>query len=169
MFYLYNGGEVFMEFFSLRKRIWWSVSILVFLFVMFFFVFQFFYAFYHVVGTSMEPALIDGEIYLVNKKPSSIQRGDIVVFHSSKQELDFIKRVVALPGEEIEIRNGRVYINGALLSESYVNSFPEIADVEPMKVPLDHYYVLGDERLKSFDSRQLGPISRSDIIGILEP
>jgi signal peptidase I len=78
---------------------------------------------------------------------------------------DFIKRVVALPGETIEVRGGVVYINGLRLVEPYLPSGAFTADLAPTTVPARHLYVLGDHRVNSADSRFFGPISQSSIVG----
>lgn len=158
-----------MEFISSKKRLVIILGTTFLLVIVLFSIYLSFYTFYQVDGNSMEPALKNGDIYTVHKNYSSIRRGDIVVFHSKQQKLDFIKRVIALPGETIEIRENRVYIDGAILAEPYISKYPDIRDIEPIKIPENSYYVLGDERLHSFDSRQLGPISQVDIIGILKP
>ncbi|SEM68464.1 signal peptidase I [Lihuaxuella thermophila] len=151
-----------------RKQILICVGILTGLVVLYM-IWNSFYAFYQAEGKSMEPALKEHEIYLVDKTPETIQRGDIIVFRSPKHRYDFIKRVIALPNETIEIKDNRVYINGQLLHEPYLSRFPDIQDVGPVTVPDNHYYVLGDERVSSFDSRHMGAIPYEQIIGILQP
>src|SRR5579871_5066931 len=123
-----------------------------------------------VEGGSMEPGLQDQERIFINKlayKLDDIQRGDIVVFRYPRdQRKSFIKRVIGLPGDRVRVFDGRVYLNGRLTSESYVpqdyldsRSYPEV------KVPADSYYVLGDHRSMSNDSRDFGPVQRSYIYG----
>ncbi|TCS92836.1 signal peptidase I [Hazenella coriacea] len=158
-----------MELITSKKRLWIMIGIACSIVILLFWIYSFFYTFYQVDGNSMEPALKNGEVYTVHKNYSTIHRGDIVVFHSSQEKMDFIKRVIALPGETIEIRDHRVYINGTVLPEPYIAKYPEIKDIEPTKIPENSYYVLGDERLYSFDSRQLGPISQADLIGMIKP
>src|SRR5579864_594241 len=123
-----------------------------------------------VEGGSMEPGLQDQERIFINKlayKLDDIQRGDIVVFRYPRdQRKSFIKRVIGLPGDRVRVFDGRVYLNGRLTSEPYVpqdyldsRSYPEV------KVPADSYYVLGDHRSMSNDSRDFGPVQRSYIYG----
>lgn len=123
-----------------------------------------------VEGGSMEPGLQDQERIFINKlayKLEDIQRGDIVVFRYPRDpRKSFIKRVIGLPGDRVRVSDGRVYLNGQLTSEPYVpeeyldsRSYPEI------KVPADTYYVLGDHRSMSNDSRDFGPVARSFIYG----
>ncbi|HEY6252731.1 MAG TPA: signal peptidase I [Candidatus Angelobacter sp.] len=123
-----------------------------------------------VEGGSMEPGLQDQERIFINKlayKLEDIQRGDIVVFRYPRDtHKSFIKRVVGLPGDRVRVFDGRVYLNGRLTSEPYVpevyldsRSYPEV------KVPAGSYYVLGDHRSMSNDSRDFGPVARNFIYG----
>jgi len=123
-----------------------------------------------VEGGSMEPSLHDQERIFINKlayRLEDIQRGDIVVFHYPRDpSKSFIKRVVGLPGDRVRVFGGHVYLNGKLTPEPYVpeeyldsRAFPEV------KVPADTYYVLGDHRSMSDDSRDFGPVQRSFIYG----
>lgn len=123
-----------------------------------------------VEGTSMAPALLDQERVLINKfiyRSEPIARGDIIVFHYPRDpSKSFIKRVVGLPGETVEIRAGRVYINGAELPEPYSpESSGDVVSHGPVKVAPEHYYVLGDHRATSNDSRTWGPVHRRYIYG----
>jgi signal peptidase I len=121
-----------------------------------------------VEGSSMEPALVDGQRLLVNKlayKFSSPQRGDIVVFHAPHEPgKDFIKRIIGLPGEKVEVRDGRVYINDQLLEESYL---PRTGGYSwgPRVVGPDEYFVLGDNRGNSSDSHSWGMLPAKLIVG----
>jgi len=123
-----------------------------------------------VEGTSMMPSLEDQERIFVNKlvyRLEPIQRGDIVVFRYPRDpSKSFIKRVVGLAGDHVQIEAGRVYVNGKRLEEDYVpqvyedlRSYPEIV------VPPDCYFVLGDHRSLSNDSRDFGPVNQSYIYG----
>jgi signal peptidase I len=123
-----------------------------------------------VEGGSMEPELQDQERIFINKlayRLESIQRGDIVVFSYPRDpRKSFIKRVIALPGDRVRVYDGKVYLNGRLTPEPYVpeeyldsRSYPEV------RVPADSYFVLGDHRSMSNDSRDFGPVPRSDIYG----
>ncbi len=133
------------------------------------FVFNSYYTFYRVNGSSMEPALKDGEIYLVSKGKKSINRGDIIVFRVENEEPPYIKRVIALPGEKVAIFDNTVFINGRMLSEPYVQPpYLDIQDVEEITVPEGHYYVLGDDRVESRDTRHFGPVPQENIIGTIQ-
>lgn len=123
-----------------------------------------------VEGTSMQPRLSDQERIFVNKfvyHVSEIDRGDIVVFWYPKDpSKSFIKRVIGLPGDDIEIRAGVVYINGNELEEPYVP--PDYFDycfLGPETIPPDSYFVLGDHRNSSNDSRNWGTVPAGNIFG----
>jgi signal peptidase I len=122
-----------------------------------------------VVGPSMEPTLHDAERLFVNKVSYRLHapnRLDIVVFgYPRDPQRDFIKRIIGLPGDTIEMRDGRVYINGEFLEESYV-AFPDHhSTTGPIEVPLEHVFVLGDNRRNSEDSRYFGPVPLENIRG----
>ncbi len=123
-----------------------------------------------VEGTSMTPLLSDQERIFINKfvyRFEPIERGDVVVFwYPLDRSKSFIKRVVGLPGESVEIRGGRVYVDGKRLPEPYVP--PQYADVStygPVRVPPDEYFVMGDHRSSSNDSRVFGPVPNRFIYG----
>lgn len=121
-------------------------------------------------GNSMAPLLSDHESIFINKivyHLDPIQRGDVVVFdYPLDGTKSFIKRIVALPGETVEIRQGLVYVNGNWLPEPYVPSqFVDLSDFGPMQVPSDSYFVMGDHRSSSNDSRVFGTVARRLIHG----
>jgi signal peptidase I len=123
-----------------------------------------------VEGTSMAPLLSDQERIFINKfvyRFSSIDRGDVVVFwYPLDRSKSFIKRVVGLPGESIEIRHGAVYVNGNLVPEPYVPpQYADITDYGPFRVPNGSYFVMGDHRISSNDSRVFGPVASQFIYG----
>jgi signal peptidase I len=121
----------------------------------------------------MVPTLKVGDRVLVNKLSYDLhdpRRGDIVVFHAPKSAQtadikDLVKRIVGLPGETIEGKSGRVYINGRLLSEPYLPAGVRSRDFGPVKVPPDAYFMLGDNRQFSKDSIYFGAIKRDKLIG----
>lgn len=125
-----------------------------------------------VEGNSMEPNFVDRQWLLVNKlayRWSLPERGDVVVFHAPELPgQDFIKRVVGLPGEEVAIRQGRVYIDGRLLAEPWGPRFDD-EDFGPLTVPAGSVFVLGDHRRVSNDSRRWegtgAALSQEAIIG----
>ena len=123
-----------------------------------------------VEGTSMLPRLEDRDRLFINKfvyHISAIERGDVVVFRYPRDpEKSYIKRVIALPGDTLSIDHGHVYVNGNLLHEPYVP--PEYRDNRSqaeMVIPADHYFMMGDHRSISSDSRDFGPVDRSLIYG----
>lgn len=135
-----------------------------------FFIILFIYQPVKVEGGSMEPGLEDQERIFINKlvyRFESIERGDIVVFRYPRDtRKSFIKRVIGLPGDRINISYGHVYVNGQLLPESYVPSDYLDARSNPeMVVPPNAYFVLGDHRSMSNDSRDFGPVMRGYIYG----
>ena len=125
-----------------------------------------------VEGTSMMPGLTDQERIFVNKyeyklSPNNIHRGDLIVFHYPKNPREsYIKRVVGLPGDKVEMRDGVVYVNSEELNEPYV--LPGYRGHDYMQaevVPPDDYFVLGDHRDSSSDSRSWGFVDRPKIYG----
>jgi len=117
-------------------------------------------------GTSMEPSLHNEEYVLVDKVTyllSPPQRGDVVVFYRDGDPKDYIKRVVGLPGETVEVSNGSVYIDGLPLAEPYVTPFGGASPARRLGV--DEYFVMGDNRGNSQDSRIFGPIRRDNMVG----
>jgi signal peptidase I len=123
-----------------------------------------------VEGTSMAPLLSDNERIFINKfvyRFEPIERGDVVVFwYPLDRSKSFIKRVVGLPGETVEIRQGRVYVNGNRLDESYVPAqYADPSSYGVIKVPADEYFVLGDHRVSSNDSRVFGTVPNRYIYG----
>ena len=123
-----------------------------------------------VEGTSMLPRLEDRDRLFINKfvyRISAIERGDVVVFHYPRDpEKSYIKRVIALPGDKLRIDHGNVWVNGKRLNEPYVpEEFQDTRSVAEMKIPPGTYYMMGDHRSISSDSREFGPVERSLIYG----
>src|SRR5450432_157419 len=123
-----------------------------------------------VEGTSMATLLSDQERIFINKfvyRFEPIDRGDVVVFwYPLDRSKSFIKRVVGLPGETVEIRQGMVYVNGVQLPEPYVPpQYEDLTDFGPLRVPLDNYFVMGDHRISSNDSRVFGTVASHYIYG----
>jgi len=123
---------------------------------------------FRVDGESMEPGLHTDEFVIVDKMSylfQSPQRGDVIVFHypldTSK---DFIKRIIGLPGDTIRITGSSVIVDGQTLHEPYI-SLPFNFENKTLKLGLDQFFVMGDNRDNSLDSRSWGPLGRSYIIG----
>lgn len=115
-----------------------------------------------VKGTSMYPTLAGEEIMLLNKL-GNIDRFDIVVIELEEEDDELIKRVVALPGETIEIKNNAIYINDKKLDDPY--GLGETYSIDKVTLGEDEYYCLGDNRIISLDSRVFGKIKRNEIKG----
>ena len=125
-------------------------------------------------GDSMSPAIENGDIVLINRMiydASKPKRGDIIVFKPNGNEnaRSYIKRIIGLPGETVQIKKGRIYINGEKLKENYSISDMDEAGIAKEEVTLggDEYFVLGDNRKNSEDSRMadIGNVKRSEIEG----
>jgi signal peptidase I len=125
---------------------------------------------FKVEGESMFPNLHNGEYILVNKVDYMIhspQRGDIIVFkatNAGQPDKDFIKRVIGLPGETVEVKNNAVYINGTALKEPYEDQPPDYT-FPKTTIPPNDYFVLGDNRNNSQDSHIWKWLQRKYIIG----
>jgi signal peptidase I len=123
-----------------------------------------------VEGTSMLPRLEDRDRLFINKfvyHIAAVERGDIVVFHYPRDpEKSYIKRVIALPGDRLRIIRGVVWLNGRPLSEDYVpEEYRDTRSMSEMIVPQDFYFMMGDHRSISSDSREFGPVARNLIYG----
>ena len=123
---------------------------------------------FRIEGYSMEPNFHDGQFLLVNKIVYMLhapERGDVIVFvPPTSSSRDFIKRVIGLPGDRVEVINGKVYINGEMLDEPYPLN-PASYSAGAVTVPPDEYFVLGDNRNNSSDSHSWGTVSVKKIIG----
>lgn len=120
-----------------------------------------------VFNISMEPTLVQGEILMVNKlqyKFSDIRHGDIITFHFPLDpERDYVKRVIGLPGDEVRIINGSVFVNRMELFEPYISASPEYEGT--WVVPQNNLFVLGDNRNPSADSHVWGFVPFENVIG----
>lgn len=125
-----------------------------------------------VEGTSMMPTLVDQERIFINKFSyrfgiDEIRRGDMIVFwYMQEPSKSYIKRVIGLPGDRVRIVHGDVYVNGERLEEDYVpEEYRDRHSLPEQTVPEGHYFVLGDHRSSSNDSRAWGPVPRANIYG----
>src|SRR6202140_5949763 len=130
----------------------------------------FFYQPVKVEGTSMTPLISDQERIFINNlvyRFEPIERGDVVVFwYPLDRSKSFIKRIVGLPEDTVEIRDGQVYVNGKLLAEPYVPAdAADFGTLSPVRVPKGEYFVMGDHRTSSTYSRIFGPVPRKFIYG----
>ena len=129
---------------------------------------------HEVIGNSMHPTYKNGEYLMANKITYRIrdpQRGDVIIFKHSETQ-DFIKRIIALPGDTVMLKDGQLYINGTLLDESsylndtvYTNGGDFLKEGESKTIPDGEYFVCGDNRPHSSDSRVFGSIEESNIKG----
>jgi len=134
------------------------------------FIIVFLYQPVKVEGTSMLPGLEDQERIFINKFVyhwGPVERGDIVVFHYPRDpSKSYIKRVIAVEGDRVRIDEGRVYVNGKLLNEPYVPSeYEDFRSYPQITVPAHSYFLLGDHRTSSSDSRDFGPVDQRYIYG----
>ncbi len=140
-------------------------------------IYLFFLQPHQVIGASMSPNFHDSEYLLTDKISYNFRlprRGEVIVFKAPADvEKDYIKRIIGLPGERMKIENGRVFINGELFDESNyladnvktLASGPTVENDVEYEIPADSYFVMGDNRGNSADSREFGAIKKSTIIG----
>lgn len=150
---------------DLIKKMWWIVIPI----LLAFFISRFLFQITFVVGDSMLPHFENGQ-QLIIAKPTiikNINRFDVVIPNHEGQEHYLIKRVIALPGETIQIIDGIIYINGEVLEENYGSEKIENPGIAILPITLNEneYFVLGDNRNNSSDSRNIGLITRDEIIG----
>jgi len=129
---------------------------------------------HEVVGNSMHPTYKNGEFLMANKityRVAEPKRGDVIIFKYS-DTADFIKRIIGVPGDEVMIKDGKIYVNGELLDESgyldqsvITNGGSYLHEGQTIKLKDDEYFVCGDNRTNSSDSRDFGPIKKTSIKG----
>jgi signal peptidase I len=160
--------------FEKRFRLVREVIETIVLTVLMFLVIRFAVQNFNVEGTSMEPRLHNGELILVDKWTYLFhppQRGDVIVFVAPPiPSEDFVKRIIGIPGDRITINNTVVTVNGVTLNETYVAKIDQGnpyygGNVQTWVVPANSYFVLGDDRIRSDDSRAWGFVPRKNIIG----
>ena len=128
-----------------------------------------------VKGASMEPTFQSGDYIFTSKityKFRPIKRGDVIVFKSPKNpDIDYIKRIIALPGDTLLVDNGTVYVNNNQVTENYISDVTNlwnggyIREGESVTIPEEDIFVMGDNRPRSSDSREFGPIPIDSVIG----
>jgi signal peptidase I len=153
-----------------RRILYYWIRDLFFSIIVSLFIILFVYQPVKVEGGSMEPGLEDQERIFINKlvyRLEAIGRGDIIVFRYPRDpSKNFIKRVIAIPGDRIRVTHGRVYLNGQLTREPYVPElYQDSISYAEITVPPDSYFVMGDHRTMSKDSRDFGPVARDLIYG----
>lgn len=126
-----------------------------------------------IIGVSMEPTLSNGDITILDKisyRFTNIKRKDIVSIYN-KDSKYIVKRIIGLPGEYIEYKDGILYVDGKIIEEPYLKKFEtsdfKLTDIGYNEIPQDMYFVLGDNRVESLDSRDIGIglINKKDILG----
>lgn len=165
-----------------KELLEWGQSILIIL--VFFLIYNYFFVVTTVYNTSMYPTLMEKDmIFMV--KVGEVSHGDIVsyrshltitardyeglnaiqkIFHKEGERKNLIKRVIAVPGDSIAIEDGKVFVNGMAIDEPYISSYTT-SYVEAQVVPQGKYFMMGDNRSFSSDSRDLGLVDEEDIIG----
>ena len=155
---------------SFTKSFFEYAKIILFALVISFFVRSYVISSTIVDGNSMNPTVQHGDRLIVNKiffLKDKITRGDIIDFYVPSVNKNYLKRVIGIEGDIVEIKDNRLYLNGEKLEENYVSTDETQPHVEVTRweVPEGHVFVLGDNRSNSRDSRDLGVISRKDIVG----
>lgn len=141
---------------------------------------SFFFSSYIVEGSSMMPTLEEGNMLIINKfdyQFNELARFDVIVFHANSNE-DYVKRIIGLPGDRISYEAGKLYVNGALVVEPFLESFGQTFEGNQITndftlleltgeetVPEGHLFVIGDNRLGSYDSRHFGFIKMDQVVG----
>jgi len=113
-------------------------------------------------GSAMSPTLNDGERWPIVPTVTRVERGDVIVFYYPRdQSKKFVKRVIGLPGERITIRRGEVSVDGKRLDETYVPATSRSAESLEVSVPTDAFFLMGDNRQNSSDSRHWGTVPKT--------
>ena len=132
-------------------------------------IFPFLFLVYRIGNTSMLPTVLPGDLLLIKLRPRSIHRGDVIIINPyGDQRPHQIKRVIGMPGDEILIDKGAIVVNNHLITETYLKGRPVTVfsdDSRKWILGKNDYFVMGDNRIISKDSRTQGPISEQQIIG----
>jgi signal peptidase I len=153
---------------------WESLEVLLVAFIPLFMTYQFLARPFMVLGASMEPTFQNGNylvVDIISYKFGTPERGDVVVFHyPGNRSLYYIKRIVGLPSDRVTILDGKILINGEAVKEEYLPPFvnTDAFSNTDFKLTDTQYFVLGDNRSASFDSRSWGPLEESDIVGVVK-
>ncbi len=162
-----------------KNEVWEWIKALAVAIALAFFIRTFLFAPFIVEGQSMESTLHNEEKLVVNKAIYYLQepkRGDIIVFHAEATR-DYIKRVIGVAGDTVEVKNDVLYINGKQVDEPYLaknrekikgQNIPLTEDFGPIVIPPGHIFVMGDNRLNSHDSRAIGPVDLKTVVGRAE-
>lgn len=152
-----------------------AIETVVMALAMFVIMYLFLFQPHQVRGNSMLPNFHDQEYLLTDKvsyKLGGPRRGDVIIFQAPKhEEYDYIKRIIGLPGETVSVKGGEVYVNDQLLQENYLPGELKtqgggfLKEGQNIPVPEGHYFVLGDNRSQSSDSRDWGPVPEKNVVG----
>lgn len=173
---VYNGGEVKKSFFeNLSSHLIDFIQTLVVFGAIFAIIYLFVAQFHKVSGNSMVPTYHNGDFLVTEKisyKLGEPKRGQVIVLKNPRDEAqDFIKRIIAIPGDTIKIQGNYIYLNGQLLNEKYLptgtltHAGVYLTEGTTITAGTDQYYVIGDNRDHSSDSREWGPATKKGIIG----
>ena len=121
---------------------------------------------YETMLSSMSPSMLPGEKFIISKRidKSNLERGNIVTYKDKQSGRIMVQRIIGLPNETITIKQGTVYIDGSILKEPYIK-FKDHTSLSELKIKSNRFYVLGDNRPNSMDSRMVGAISSENITG----
>lgn len=151
------------------SSLWEIAEVLVIASISIFIIYGFIAQPFLVQGASMEPTFSNGNYLVIDEityRFRSPERGEVIVFRNPTNEAEFyIKRIIGLPSEEIKIAGDKVSINGTELAEEYLPDGIEFDNNLSVKLKEDQYFVMGDNRARSYDSRSWGPLTRGEIIG----
>lgn len=155
---------------NIKKEIFEWIKSIVIAVALYFLVTALVFQVIYVDGYSMTDTLLDGERMFVTKYQylfSDPERFDVVICHyPDRGRTNFVKRIVGIPGDTLRIADGVLYVNGEAVEEDYIN-YPPIYDMQEQVVPEGYYFVMGDNRASSNDSRNpaIGPLARDQIVG----
>lgn len=141
------------------------ITIVIIIIILKIFVFNFIL----VKGDSMNPKYKNNDFMFLNKiiyRFSNIKRQEVVVI--KYKDNDLIKRIIGLPNDKIKVENGKLYINNKEVKENYINSYTASYDFDEITLKDNEYFVVGDNRYNSYDSRNFGTITKNNIIGRVE-
>lgn len=154
--------------------IWEALEVVCVAFLPLFISYQFLARPFLVQGASMEPNFQNGNylvVDIVSYRFENPARGDVTVFHyPGNRSLYYIKRIVGLPGDKIDLSEGNIFVNGVKIDEKYLpgDTVTDTFTKSEFILGADQYFVMGDNRSASFDSRSWGPLLRSDIVGVVK-